>query len=54
VPFGMSSSNGYGCLGLCLDKLLICLLVGVLPKTLEVQLFGRWCLCASCGVFGGK
>jgi hypothetical protein len=41
VPFGMSSSNVSGCLGLCRDELLICLLVGGLPTALEVPLFGR-------------
>jgi hypothetical protein len=52
-PFGMHSSIVSVCLGLCLDGLLICLL-GDQQAILRVLLFGRWCLCAYCDVFGGK
>jgi len=43
-----------GCLGLCLDEYLICMLVSGLLAVLEVLLFGRWCLCTFYGVYGGK
>jgi hypothetical protein len=41
VPFGMFSSIDLGCLGLCLDKLLNCMLVGRLLVKLEVLLYGK-------------
>jgi hypothetical protein len=53
APFGMHSSIVSVCLGLCLDGLPICLL-GDQQAILRVLLFGRWCLCAYCNVFGGK
>jgi hypothetical protein len=52
VPFEMFSLVDLGCLGLCYDEQSICMLVGGRPTTPRVLLYGRWCLCAFCSVFG--
>jgi len=43
-----------GCLGLCPDGLLTCLLVGGLLESKRVLQCGKWRLFASFGVYGGK
>lgn len=48
------SSVDLGCLGLCLDEYLICMLVSGLLAVLEVLLFRRWCLCTFYGVYEEK
>ena len=53
VLYGMFSLISSGCLELCLDGQM-CLLVGGLLTVRKVQMYGRWCHCVFCGVFGGK
>ena len=54
VPYGIFSLVALGCLGLCLDELSTCLLVGGLLVVLGVVLCIRWCPIVFCCVFGGK
>jgi hypothetical protein len=43
-----------GCLGLCLDVLLICMTASSPPASQRVLRSVKWCICASFGVYGGK
>jgi len=52
--FGVFFSLALGCLGLCLDVLLICMIAGSPLVGQRVLRCGKWYLCASFGVYGGK
>jgi len=55
VPYGVLFSVELDCLGLCLDKEWICLLVGEgCLADVRAKRCGRWCHHAFCGVFSGE
>jgi hypothetical protein len=54
VPCGMLSSFALGFLGLFLDELLICMLLGGMLVAIGVLLCGRWYPLVFYGVFGGQ
>jgi hypothetical protein len=53
-PYGLPSSVDLGCLGLCLFGWSTYSLVGGRAGALVTLSFGRWCLLASCGAYGGS
>jgi hypothetical protein len=54
VPYGLFFMVNLDCLGLCLDKWSICMLIGGLLAAFRVRLCGRWCFCDFCSVYGRK
>ena len=54
MPCGMFSLVILGCLGLCLDELSTCMLIGGLPAALRMLLCGKWYLRVFWSIFERK